>query len=352
MLLDGVILTCNTSIQTNRSCSAIYNIITGTKAIQTVLDIHLYHLQNMYAIYPSLSRKSFDKHVEQLIQTGDLFSIDEHKMQITSKGKTRLQTIKKELPFHYFDGVKYAGVSGPFIKRLLLTIQTFTNIQSQQNQFIPVIDKQEIYNWVKRFFHVHKSDIEGILVGLYDELSRLLNNVPEKEAGLFVDRLTGFNRYGYSFHQLHLKYMLHMDDIPLYLEGITQKFLSEILQDETKYPVLRKFTRDLHRAPFLTATASRTYKLYQKGLHAREIADARGLKINTIYDHLVEIALYDSDFSYQTYVNQTEANTILHAIEQTNSLKLKDIKAIIEPDISYFQIRLVMARMGNSHERT
>src|SRR5699024_5279928 len=94
-----------------------------------------------------------------------------------------------------------------------------------------------------------------------------------------------------------------------------------------------------------TKSATNTYRLYQKGLHANEIASIRQLKINTIYDHLVEIALYDPAFRYRSYVEQTEIKTILNAIRQTKSYKLKDIKALVKADITYFQIRLVMTMM-------
>lgn len=349
LLLDGIILHCNTSIQVNRTYSAIYNILKGTKAIQTVMDIHLYHLKYMYGIYPSLQRRDFSDHTEKLVQSGHLKLISENNIQITSKGEELLNICRKSTAFRYFEGLRFLGVSGPFLERLLLTIQTFTNKQMKSNHFIPVVDKTDISNWVKQYYRKHKKEISVILTGLYDELHRFLEKITEEEASLFVDRLTGYNHYGNSIHQLHNKYNIPLYDVPLTLEGITQRLLSTILQNKVEYPILNEFVTDLHHSSNLTKSARKTYPWYYKGVPAEKIASIRNLKVNTIHDHLVEIALYDPDFNYQMYVNQTERKIILKAIQQTKSYRLKEIKTVIEQDITYFQIRLVMATMGNHH---
>ncbi len=49
----------------------------------------------------------------------------------------------------------------------------------------------------------------------------------------------------------------------------------------------------------------------------------RRLKLNTIYDHLVEIALYDDEFPLSKYVNSTEQTEIEKAAQKTLSYKLK-----------------------------
>jgi len=349
LLLDGIILKCNASIQTNRTHAAIYNILKGTKAIQTVMDIHLYHLKNMYGIYPTLQKRDFDYYIENLIDTDHLELVEENKAKITTKGKELLERSENISIFHCFNGHQYIGISEVFMERLLLTIQTFTNKKMKNNHFIPVVDNAEIHSWVKRHYLQYRQELTVILTKLYKELSRLLGNTSDEYARLFVDRLTGYHHYGNSIYQLHTKYSLPIYDVPLLLEGITQQLLSNILQEQSEYPVLNEFIADLHRTNFLTKSARKTYQLHLKGLRADKIASIRNLKVNTIHDHIVEIALYDTDFPYQTYVNQEEAKIILKAIQQTNSYKLKDIKTGVGPNISYFKIRLIMALMRNNH---
>ena len=351
MLLDGIILKCSASLKTHRTHSAIYNILKGAKAIQTILDVHLYQLKNVYGIYPSLHKKDFDDHIKQLIGSGHLLLLDENKIERTPRGEELQKKCEKTSAYHYFNGFQYTGISEPFIERLLLTIQTFTNKQVSNNQFIPVVDDIDIQHWVRQYYHRHKQSTSALLKNLHDELYKLLEQMPENEARLFVDRLTGYNHYGSSLYQLHHKYHLSIHDVPLILEGITHRFLSIVSQEKKAYPMLNTFIDGIYRFHFLTNSAKKTYRLYQKGYQADEIATMRKLKVNTIHDHLVEIALYDSDFTYQPYVTQTEAQIILEAIQKTDSYKLKDIKALINADITYFQIRLVLALMGNINGR-
>ncbi|QGS69913.1 hypothetical protein CV093_11310 [Oceanobacillus sp. 143] len=85
------------------------------------------------------------------------------------------------------------------------------------------------------------------------------------------------------------------------------------------------------------------FTIITAGLFSRKIASIRDLKINTIHDHLIEIALYETNFPLHHYVDNLEQQEILNAIKLTNSSKLKEIKRRVNDDISYFQIRLILA---------
>jgi uncharacterized protein YpbB len=76
------------------------------------------------------------------------------------------------------------------------------------------------------------------------------------------------------------------------------------------------------------------------------IANLRHLKLSTIEDHLVELALNVEGFSIDSYVDRVLQNKILEVsrIEATKQLKL--IREKIGA-ATYFQIRLVLAKYGD-----
>src|SRR5699024_11750770 len=100
---------------------------------------------------------------------------------------------------------------------------TFTNKQVNNNQFISVVDDIDIQHWVRQYYHRHKQATSSLLKNLHDELYKLLEQMPENEARLFVDRLTVYNHYGSSIYQLHHKYHLSIHDVPLILKEINQR---------------------------------------------------------------------------------------------------------------------------------
>src|SRR5699024_2355325 len=127
LLLDGIILKCSASLKTHRTHSAIYNILKGAKAIQTILDVHLYQLKNVYGIYPSLHKKDFDYHIKQLIGSGHLLLLDENKIERTPRGEELQKKCEKTSAYHNFNEFQYTGIREPYIKRLLHNMHTLTN---------------------------------------------------------------------------------------------------------------------------------------------------------------------------------------------------------------------------------
>lgn len=119
--------------------------------------------------------------------------------------------------------------------------------------------------------------------------------------------------------------------------------LFTIEQDPNKYPSLTRIKNDLPEYTKTTKSATKTRELLNRQYTAEEIAVMRNLKLNTIYDHLVEIALYDEQFPLEKYINDQDQQEILSVVNRLKSYKLKDIRQEISKEISYFQIRLVLA---------
>src|SRR5699024_2784091 len=95
----------------------------------------------------------------------------------------------------------------------------------------------------------------------------------------------------------------------------------------------------------LTQSAQKTNDYLNMHMSIEQIAVKRRLKVNTIQDHIVEIALNNRDFSIYQYLSEEKEKIIVHAIQQARSYRLKEIKALVGDNISYFQIRLLLTRI-------
>jgi len=126
------------------------------------------------------------------------------------------------------------------------------------------------------------------------------------------------------------------------LTGMVHRLIESIKKDTGSYPVLRILFTGTKRHISLTGSARKTYDLYRQGLSPEAIAGTRRLKLNTIYDHLAEIALNDPQFPFTSFISEREAEEILKAIDKAGTYKLKSIKEQVSEDISFFQIRLIL----------
>lgn len=348
MLFNSIILKCGLHIEGSRSIAAIYYLLTGKRSIQTVQDAHLFKLESFYGIYPSLNKADFDKYIIALKQQGFLDKQDASIMKLTLKGKHLLDENDSVLPFIYFKGLKYYTIDQVFFERLLLLIQVLTNRKMLHSNYIPVVDKVSVTNWLIPMYQYMKDNVHHTLNLIYQELQILLNNLLDYEASMFVDRLTGFKAYGMSIYQLAEKYKISVHDVQLLLVGITHEMLEAITKASKEFPFLALIIKDLSKSGFITYSADKTYELLKKNYPIEIIASMRQLKIHTIYDHIVEIALYDKNFAVDPYVSKAEQLEIIDAVEQTKTSKLKDIKDYVNQDISYFQIRLALAVVKSS----
>lgn len=343
MLLEGIILMSMAQIKNNRTVTAVYYLLAGKRSIQTVQDAHLYQIDQFYGVIPSLKKDEFDHVIKQLTEREMIKEEEENIFILTSLGNAWLEEHLAQLSVHYFNGKKYNENDRIFYERLILMIQVLTNSKMKHSTYIPVIDQSSIKNWVIKAYQKFKFNVDDSLRHIYEEIKRLLAVFSNDEANLFVNRLTGYKAYGMSLNQLADQFNMNPKDVQLRLTGMIHHMLELIINHKQDYKTLFLFIKDLSMTGFISQSASKTKDVLNKGYDLKTISRLRKLKMNTIYDHIVEIALADSSLSIDSYVTQAEQNEILKAYKQTNSTKLKIIKNNINENISYFQIRLVLA---------
>jgi uncharacterized protein YpbB len=330
-----------------RSDVAIFHILKGRKSIQTVQDIHIFKLEKFYGISSFLNKKQFDEKIEKLKRDGKItIAVNSHYV-ITEKGLDWLGKNNSDLSINCLNGYKYERIAADFYERLILLIQTLTNSKMNNYSFIPVIGNRSTENWVKQFYRKTNGAHLIILNTIYKELSSLLSHCSEKEAEIFVDRLSGYHLYGLSINQLATAYGFENEDIRLMLTGVIHHILSMLERFPENFPLLSHMMKDLMNTSNLSTSAKITCQLLNNNYSISEIAGKRQLKNNTIYDHIVEIAYNDNQFPLENYVSKPKQESILNAIHRAESYKLKQIKNLLGNEFSYFEIRLVLAGYRN-----
>lgn len=347
MFLESIILFCFERIQAERSASSIYHLLTAKKSIQTVQDAYLYRIDSFYGTLPSLSKETYDKKVAHLHRNNYLRHIDNSYYETTTKGKEFVDMQSAQI--EGFHGIKYHQLVQPFTDRLLLLIQTISNTYQRNYNFIPTTDKWIAESFVKRKFQLYKDHLDIIQTRLYQELHQQLLLLSEREASTFVDRLSGYKYYGASMEQLSQKYKLSYEDIELLFSKVIMQFLHNIHTKLDKYPIMRAIIEDLQdEHATLSSSATKTYTLLKKGHQINDIVRIRNLKINTIQDHIVEIAIQDHQFPIYNFVNKETVEIIFQAMKKSNTFRLREIKQSVDNNISYFEIRLTLALIGSN----
>lgn len=344
LLYQYIVLSSIKKLQHDRSVNAVYYLLQGKQSIQTIQDAHLYGLNSYYRIYKQLSKEHFLQTIEKFEKEHYLDrNIEDEKMFLTTKANNWLED--NHIIEWYGNGILYHNVEDSFFRRLLLLIQVWTNAQKKERSYIPIIEDPEIKLWVKQYFQLTKHTIPNSLQKLYDELIELFSKITNQTyIEIFVQQLTGYQQIGLAKVQLAKKYKLAIEDIDLITTNMIHYILDTVMQYPHQFELLIQLTKDISKRTQLTHSASKTYFYIKKGFTLEQIAAQRKLKINTIYDHIVELAIVEEDFPWRNYVSNEVFENIVHAVQQVGSYTLKEIKSFVPESISYFQIRLVLAK--------
>lgn len=332
-------------LQGERTSSNIYHLLTGRRSIQTTLDSYLFQLQHYYGVYKSLKKDDFDHYIKKLIEKGFLYEKVEL-LQVTNYARNWLNTNKHLQSESLFRGHLYHSMQLTFYARFLLITQVWTNFKMKNHTYIPVIEDKLVEHWVKWYYVKTKSSIDEKLHDFYLELNSILQTVSNRQASIFVDRITGYKSYGLSIDQLAKKYSMSKHDIYLHLISVIHQLINKSQKNVKKYPLLNDLFSDLIVKQSLSKSSQQTNQLLQSGLSAEQIAQKRQLSINTIYDHIVEIALHNSHFPYEQYVTTEETKLVLQIVKRLKTFRLKEIKKYVPDEMTYFQIRLILTQLN------
>lgn len=329
------------ALKGERSEAAIYHMLVGKRSSQTFQDIHAYNLTSFFGICRTLKRE--DLHQELLnLEHDDLICFEEDRFIITDKGIAELNH-KNDEAIQWLRGLQHHHMDQQFWSRLLLFVQTASNIAQGQHQFIPIDERKDILQWVKVKYQNNKHQLQDLLHQLYIELHTLFSMLPTWLSEFLTLRMTGGHRFGLSKEQLAFQYDLKRLDVEVYLSLGIHFLLGHILRSPHSYPHLYDFCKDLVQELPITQSANKTLELLRKGYEFETITKLRRLKASTIQDHIVEIALVDPSFSTESFISKEAVQNISQMAKSLNTNRLKVIKESLEQDYSYFQIRLVLA---------
>lgn len=348
--LNYVILYCFIQINGERSIYSVFHILKGKKSSQSIQDAHLFYLQPFFLSLPKLKRAYFNQKVKELEKLGYVIVDDSGKAIVTTAGT---ESVKKDFQGDSFpsnmNGLVYGDQTFLFWKRLSLLVQVLSNGKQQETLYFPVQRNKSIQDWVKSCLRAN-TNIEKMSSDLFKELYTLLTSLPQSlNPDVLVFRLTGYKDYGWTELQVAEKLNMHEEEFRFQFLDLIHRILSELERDPSTYPLLYSISLKNDQLQNLTISTSKTYELYQKGHSIEEIARIRDLKINTIEDHVIELILTQEEFVIDPFMSQEEYENVLLIMNEAQTKRLKPIKEKI-PHLSYFQIRVAIAKAGENRE--
>ncbi|HWI47561.1 MAG TPA: helix-turn-helix domain-containing protein [Rummeliibacillus sp.] len=343
MYLQQLLLHIFQKFNGQRSESAAYYLLRGKRSGQTIQDVGTFGLHPYFCIIPKLSKNNFDETFEQLIENGWVFYDEKQMLQLTVRGE---DVLVKSSSYH-FNGWFYRGNEHIFFKRLSLIVQTLSHIHAEDWRFIPIQKEEEVQIWVKNFLKSHSYKQSTFHLRLRDEIEVSMKQleISEQSKQIMMLRLTGYQLTGWTWQQLAFEFDCSELDVQLMFVEFLHTWLDYLSVYGEQYPLLFQLTENIRVEVLLTDSTKKTAELYEKGYSLEQISYMRHLKISTIEDHFVEMAMTNSHFPLVQFIHEEDVQKVLQVLNETGSKRLKLIREQL-PQLSYFQIRLVIAAKG------
>ncbi|SIT66626.1 helix-turn-helix domain-containing protein [Edaphobacillus lindanitolerans] len=349
MSFEDILLTIISRMDGERYKHAAFHLMKGKRSGQTLQDTEYYGLHPFFGMLPSLSGTDFDRAYNGLLEKGRISESPEGIVRLTMAGNERARA----LPDSRLNGWVYRGKEQVFFSRLSLAVQSLSHLMSGIRGFLPVTNDPAIQQDVRRHLlaALKTRSPDDFRMEMTHSLEQ--SGMDGERLSRLVARLSGNGLTGLTWTQL--SELSGLEVIDLKAEFVESLHIWLQVIENGRYPLLSGFAEGLRPSSPLTGSARKTEELYRKGVTLEEIAARRGLKISTIEDHFIEIAINDPVFPLGRFVSDDCAETVMAEMNRLATRKLSLLKKKF-PELSYFQLRLIMARAGkeesDGNERT
>ncbi|MBS4209726.1 helix-turn-helix domain-containing protein [Bacillus sp. FJAT-50079] len=345
--LQAVIMDCLRTINAERTTYSVYHLLNGKKSSQTIQDAHLFQLEHLFKTVPQMKRAHFDEIVRELINKAYV-EMDEEMQTgtVTNAGTIAINEFfsHRSIPT-YVNGWKYQDAAILLWKRMTLLVQVVSHLHYRNKRYQTIQRDPDVYAWVKQFLKTNSSCRTTLIHSLYQEIHTLFSHPFPENPLVIIARLSGYGFIGMTSKQTAEHLQLEQSEYHYrFLNGL-HYIIQQAVNQRTVYPIFYAMISDVFQMIPYTKSTLETYEYLRKEISIEQIAHMRNLRVSTIEDHIIEIALTDPSFSIAPFISEALQEKITHAAKRLGRKKLKPIKEEIN-DVSYFQIRLVLARLG------
>lgn len=340
MELSILLLIFGSSTQFRR-VKAIKNTLRGRR---TVSNLYWALQYGVLDFTDSLHGINFEEDSTALkrLKTGGLVETDDDfRYRLTSKGVKKQMVLKRQLlPFRYLAvGSRYDV--GKFMHRFTFAVQIVSEFSYSNNKYYPQSINYFEDQLLKRWFIQNKQ--RQLPQQFHDLLTHFLSGLNDNHlADSFTQSLVGHDFSGSTQEQVAASEHINATIVQLQWLQLYGMLLQKLLKLPENNPLL-PLASGLDK-PVVAKSAEETFELFvqQGNGDFKTIAQQRGIKLTTVYEHLLEVAIMSpiNAFPYQSLIAPDLLNRLaVSSPENVGEWSFADASKVL-PNLTFFEFRL------------
>lgn len=302
--------------------STAYFVLCGKKTNSVLSYGHFYHLLPYFHLCPQLKKEDYWQALHSLVQQG-LLKQDGDFVQLTARGKSCLAQVDF-LPYADLNyGLAYKMIQHVYT-RWLFVQQILSEYAYQERHYFPLTTQFAEQQAVRACMKKWPQPTNTCIQFYYKEMQALLTQLTPRQQQLWQSDWIGHHYYGQAKEEVAqvlaiptaFAYFLEKESLKSKLYACYKKsaFLQQLLQLQEEESPLKQKIRQANKAGWSLAQMSQAFHK----------------KPGTIFDYLVECAIFDADFPFALWLPPK---------------KQKALKAYlrIEPDVALWSYAQVQA---------
>lgn len=254
-----------------------------------------------YGLLSFINTPNFDSNLESAIlelQKEGALVAKETGLLLTANGVARRQVFQ-ERHFYLTMPEFFAKLTWQkWTEMLRLVIQVASELSYQNERYFVITNdlqvQQLLKNWLKKYGK------QTLITETVSSLEKFLATKDPLKAQIFCEQLTGHQLLGHTMSQLARKYQLDTSDIFYIWHDLSSCYADYLLKEKFK---LAELVTPFMQRQLLPKSSQATYALLKQGRSLEQIANVRHLKLNTVKEHLLNIAILVPDFPFDTFLS-------------------------------------------------
>lgn len=324
--------------------SQLYHILNGKRTASTLYQALDAQLLPVFSLYERvISREIIEQLIQSFHQQGWIMNSGDSAYQLTAKGKEVLQAFFQT--HHYpkqLNQLRYGNLTQAVWERMQLLTQVYSEKTYHNRQYTPVIKNYAHQRWIKQWMHHHVQSDAETAKQLHTEWAMVFKKLDPRMADSLALRLSGHNRIGSTHSQIMKRFNLKGEEMRLYFLDSLHTMFHFIEKNSSQLPIFWSILSQTNLETFegLSQSTWETWSYIQKNMPLEKIARIRGLKIGTIREHLIELAVVKEGFQVQSFIPASIYTYLHEVMETTENVSYQEAKESF-PQLPFYCYRLV-----------
>jgi len=321
-----------------RRPKALFNVLRGKRTVSTLFAGLTTGTLSLLDSWHGVELSTFEAATQQLVTAGWLAATDPGYLKLTPAGERHQQQLMTTLYLPTaWEAFQSADVR-QFTATSQLALQVVSEAVHQQRRYYPITTDRRIQRAVKQWFRQWQRPTLGEQI--YQELTAFLQTQSSELATVFSQSLTGFNFPGQTDQQLAAQVDRHPVEILVMRKDLSCHWVAW-LKENPGTPLAALLQPYLKPNP-VSSSAWQTYQDYKTGESLAQISQRRQLKLSTVREHLLEVAILWPEFPAAELLTPARL-TPLAAIFADNPVietwRFQTVQAVL-PEMDFFWFRL------------